>query len=283
MGIAYVGGAALGIVGNKMILWLVNARGFSYTDTLQVCGYFMLLAWPFAFFILRDRPEDLGQTVDGEPVPAAGQRPRPPRRPRPLLKHSTMLREQPSFWLLLVGSAASIGAIASVNFLAKFVFQEQGFADQAARNAIWVTFTSTALYAAIAARLSVGWLADHWPRKALMIFIYAEVAVALPMLFLIRPESPGWVYAAAIVFGFAQGADYMLIPLMAADLFGVRSLARAMSSIVPSDTVAQYWLPNLISRLAAVTAGGYSSALWVACGVAGFGAAAVASLRKKKE
>ena len=31
-----------------------------------------------------------------------------------------------------------------------------------------------------------------------------------------------------------MGADYMLIPLMAADLFGLRSLAVAMSVIVPA-------------------------------------------------
>ena len=32
----------------------------------------------------------------------------------------------------------------------------------------------------------------------------------------------------AIIFGFAMGADYMLIPLMAAKQFGVNKLARAM-------------------------------------------------------
>ena len=41
------------------------------------------------------------------------------------------------------------------------------------------------------------------------------------------------MYLFAIVFGFAMGADYMLIPLMAADLFGLRSLGRAMSAILP--------------------------------------------------
>jgi hypothetical protein len=90
------------------------------------------------------------------------------------------------------------------------------------------------------------------------------------------------VYPFAVVFGFAMGADYMLIPLMAADLFGVRSLARAMSGIVPSDTIGQYWLPNLIAQLRAAW-GGYGAALWVACGVAAAGAAAVAALPHKRE
>jgi len=74
-----------------------------------------------------------------------------------------------------------------------------------------------------------------------------------------------------------MGADYMLIPLMASDVFGLRTLGRAMSAIVPGDTITQYWSPNLIARLRAVW-GGYGSALWVACGIAAVGAIAIALL-----
>jgi hypothetical protein len=74
-----------------------------------------------------------------------------------------------------------------------------------------------------------------------------------------------------------MGADYMLIPLMAADLFGLRSLGRAMSAILPSDTVTQFWFPNLIAHLRAAW-GSYGSALWVSCLMAGLGALAIAGL-----
>jgi len=272
MGIAYVGGALLGAVGNKLNPWLVTF--LPYTDALKVSSFVMLLAWPVAIFVLRDRPEDLGQLPDGDPV--SHQRP----VEAPTFAFADLLR-RPSYWLLLLGSAASIGSIATVNFLMKFVFEEQGFTDQLARNQIWSTASSIALVAAIAGRLGVGYLADRWSRKALMLITYAVVAAAIPMLFLIRPEQPGYVYPFAIVFGFAMGADYMLIPLMAADLFGVRSLARAMSAIIPSDTVGQYWLPNLIAQLRAAW-GGYGAALWVACAVAAAGAAAVAALPHKR-
>jgi hypothetical protein len=69
----------------------------------------------------------------------------------------------------------------------------------------------------------------------------------------------------------------MLIPLMAADVFGLRTLGRAMSAIVPGDTITQYWSPNLIARLRGVW-GGYGSALWVACAIAAVGAIAIALL-----
>jgi MFS family permease len=149
------------------------------------------------------------------------------------------------------------------------------------RNQIWSTASSTALVAAIVGRILVGQLADRWPRRPLMLAIYAIVAVAIPLLFLVRPAQPGFVYLFAIVFGFAMGADYMLIPLMAADLFGLRSLGRAMSAILPADTVTQYWFPNLIAQLRAAW-GSYGSALWMSCLMAGLGALAIAGLRRER-
>ena len=273
MGIAYVGGALLGAIGNKLNPWLVTF--LPYTDALKVSSFVMLIAWPVAIFVLRDRPEDVGQMPDGDPAP-----PQPPAEP-PVHGFGDLLR-LPAYWLLLLGSAASIGSIATVNFLMKFVFEEQGFTDQLARNQMWSTASSIALVAAIAGRLGVGYLADRWSRKGLMLITYAVVAAAIPMLFLVRPEQPGYVYPFAIVFGCAMGADYMLIPLMAADLFGVRSLARAMSGIVPSDTIGQYWFPNLIAQLRAAW-GGYGAALWVTCAIAAAGAAAIAALPHRSQ
>ena len=187
------------------------------------------------------------------------------------------LTRRSSFWLLLAGSAASIGSIACVNFLMKFVFEEQGFTNQAARDQIWSTASFAALIAAIGGRIVVGWLADRMSRKTVMVATYAQVAIAIPLLFLVTPDRPQYAYLFGVVFGFAMGADYMLIPLMAADVFGLRSLGRAMSAIVPSDTITQYWSPNMIARLR-ILWGGYGSALWVACGLAAIGAICIALL-----
>jgi MFS family permease len=269
MGIAYIGGALAGAIGNKLAPWLVSFM--SYRSAIQVLGLLLLLAWPIALFVLKDRPQDLGQYPDGddrETAPAIDQ--------ADSLTFGALSRRS-SFWFLLVGSAASIGSIACVNFLMKFVFEEQGFVSQAARDRIWSTASFTALIAAIAGRIVVGWLADRVSRKTVMVATYAQVAVAIPLLFLVTPETPQYAYLFGIVFGFAMGADYMLIPLMAADVFGLRSLGRAMSAIVPSDTIAQYWSPNMIARLRTLW-GGYGSALWVACGIAAVGAIAIALL-----
>ena len=140
MGIAYIGGALAGAIGNKLAPWLVSFM--SYRSAIQVLGLLLLLAWPFALFVMKDRPEDLGQNPDGDDV-----RGRCRRSTAPQSLTFAELSRRSSFWLLLVGSAASIGSIASVNFLMKFVFEEQGFTNQAARDQIWSTASFAALIA----------------------------------------------------------------------------------------------------------------------------------------
>jgi len=261
------------------------ADDVAYTSALKFLGFLALAAWPLALFVIKDKPEDVGQLPDGKPTraavtaekgkPAQAAKVAPPAPAKP--RDFSFLLSKASFWLLLVGSAASIGSIACVNFLMKFVFEEQGFVDQAARDEVWSDAQSAILIASIMGRLLAGYLADRFPRKWVMLATYAIVALSIPTLFLVTPATPGFVYLFAIVFGFAMGADYMLIPLMAADQFGLATLARAMSAILPTDTITQFWFPTMVAELRAMW-GGYSSALWAVFGMAALGAIAIGML-----
>jgi MFS family permease len=79
----------------------------------------------------------------------------------------------------------------------------------------------------------MGWLADRYPKKYVMILIYLLVAAGIPLLFFIN--EPGVIYLFAIVFGIGMGGDYMIIPLMAAELFGLRVMGRIMGLIIVAD------------------------------------------------
>ncbi len=287
MGMTYVGVGVIGAAGNQLSPLLSSQM--EYTSALQVMSVLLLLAWPLALFVIKDRPEDVGQEVDGgavavqaeaqveasveAPVEAPVAAPKPARSPVSF----GFLTSKTAFWLLLVGSAASIGSIAAVNFLLKFVLEEQGFVEQAARDRVWANASSVYLISSIGGRLLAGYLADRLPRKWVMLVTYVIVAVSIPLLFLITPESPGFVYLFAVCFGFALGADYMLIPLMAADQFGVTSLGKAMSAILPTDTISQFWFPRIVAELRTLW-GGYSSALWAVFGMAAIGALAIGLL-----
>jgi MFS family permease len=237
MGILYVGVGLIGFLGSYIVKPLTESTDFH--TALIVWGVLMFLAWPLAIFVLRDRAADMGLHPDGDPEPPAENRAEP-------FNYGYLLRNY-AFWLLLLGSFCSIGAIGAVNFHMKFIFLEHGITDQALLNSTWRVASMTILATSMAGRLAVGGLADRFSKKWVMTATYFLVAATIPMLLTVnRSRSP---VAFAVLFGFGMGADYMLIPLMAAEQFGVNTLARAMAIILPVNTIGQTWVPLFVSIL----------------------------------
>src|SRR3954451_10051741 len=240
MALVYLGVGVFGGISAKLIAQpLTRALGFQ--NALIAIGFIMFAAWPLTIFLMKDRPADVGQYPDGDPTPAAEVNAAP--------QTFGYLLRQPSFWLLVVGSFCSIGSIGSINQHMKLVFKEQGFTGQQALDDLFSNATLCVLFSSIGGRLFMGWLADRYSKKLVMTATYILVAATIPLLFLVRPESPEIVYIFAVLFGFGMGADYMLIPLMAAEQFGVNTLARAMAIILPTDTIGQTWFPYAVSML----------------------------------
>ena len=271
MGLTYVGVGVIGSLGSFLVKPLAEKYGFQ-TALLCVGILVVVCAWPFAIFFLKDRPSDIGQHPDGVAA-GAEEIKQPPRDFRFLIS-------KPAFWLLLVGSMCSIGAIGSINQHMKLVFKDQGFTDQSTLNSIWQTANVLILWSSIGGRLLVGWMADRYSRKTVMIGTYALVAGTIPLMLLVRPGGEWTIYAFALLFGFGMGADFMLIPLMAADQFGVNSLARAMAIILPADTIGQTWFPYAVARLRQ-SWGSYDNALMVVFAMAALGALAIALLPRE--
>jgi MFS family permease len=126
-------------------------------------------------------------------------------------------------------------------------------------------------------RLLMGWLADRIPKKYVMLLIYCLVAVSIPLLF--ASSSSIALYLFAIVFGISLGGDYMIIPLMGAELFGVRVLGRLMGIVLTADGVAEAVCPMLVGYLRDRT-GTYSIGFVVLVAMGLVGAIAVALLRQ---
>jgi MFS family permease len=270
MGIVYVGVGLVGAFGPWLIKPVTAQYGFQ--TALMMIGCVMVLAWPVAMFVLKDRPAEIGQFPDGDTAPAADHK----------IEAKTfayLLRQWP-FWLLLIGSICSIGSIGAINQHMKLVFQDQGFKDQALRDEVWSTATRWILWSSILGRLLVGKLADVFPMKHVMTVTYFVVAGSIPLLLSVHPS--GSPYTFAIVFGFAMGADYMLIPLMAAKQFGVNSLSRAMAIILPVNTIGQTWVPNGVARLKEHY-GSYAIPMDVVLAIALVGAVAILLMPKENK
>ena len=267
MGVVYVGVGLIGALGSYIVKPVTESLNFH--QALLIIGLIMFLAWPLAMFILRDKPSDKGQFPDGDEVPSAEQK----------IEAKTFgyLLGQWSFWLLLIGSLCSIGSIGAINQHMKLVFKDSGFTDQQALNSVWKAASVGILISSIGGRLLIGWFADIFPMKYVMTVTYFIVAASIPLLLGVKPSTNPLLFA--IVFGFAMGADYMLIPLMAARQFGVNSLARAMAVILPVNTIGQTWVPYGVAFLRDHY-GNYEVAMGAVLALAIVGAIAIAILPK---
>jgi MFS family permease len=273
MALVYLGVGVFGGISAKFIAKPLT-EAFGFQGALMAIGALMLLTWPIALIFMKDRPADLGQEPDGDPTPLPDIK----AAPRPF----SQLLKSPAFWLLCVGSLCSIGAIGSINQHMKLVFLEQGFTDQNRLNELFANATLCILFSSIGGRIGMGYLADRFNKKLVMTSTYVLVAATIPLLFLVRPEAPEMMYVFAILFGFGMGADYMLIPLMAAEQFGVNTLARAMAIILPADTIGQTWFPYVVSMLHEQF-GSYETPLNTVFVLSFIGAAAIGLLPKAKK
>jgi MFS family permease len=147
-----------------------------------------------------------------------------------------------NFYLVAFGSMCSIGAVGGIGQHLKLYLRDLNYTQSEAANVI-----SLVLFTSLAGRVLMGWLADLIRRKYVMILIYMIVATAIPLL--LMPDFPGRIYIFAFIFGIGLGGDYMIIPLMAGDLFGIRALGRTMGIILVADGIAESLFPMLVGAM----------------------------------
>jgi len=249
MGFAYLGIGIGGAVVPWISYWLVQTWG--WRGALRALGVLVVvLAGPMAFFS-REAPAVEGMRREKAPLRA-------------------VLRS-PAFYLLAIGSMCSIAAVGGANqHLKLFLSLDQGYSQGDAARII-----SLVLSFSIVGRLAMGWLADRVPKKRVMLLIYLLVATAIPLLFL--GSSRTAMHLFAMTFGIGLGGEYLIIPLMAAELFGVGVLGRVMGIVVTADGVAEAVSPMLVGYLRDLT-GSYQIGFTGLVLVALAGAAAVALL-----
>lgn len=257
MGIAYLGVG----VGGMLVPQIARKLNidFGWHTAMLLLGILMIvIPFPFAWSV-KNTPDNVKQEA-----PSINHQ-------YPSIKN---VLKSPSFYLLAIGSFCSIAAVSGTSQHLKLFFSlDLKFSQAQSANII-----SLVLFSSIAGRLFMGWLADRIPKKYVMMLIYAIVASAIPLLYL--ASSPGAVYVFAILFGIGLGGDYMIIPLMTAELFGLNILGRVMGIILTTDVMADALSPVLVGALRD-NSGSYVSAFATLIILAVIGAIAVSFLPKK--
>jgi sugar phosphate permease len=260
MGIAYLGIGAGGALVPLLSFALTQAYG--WRGALRILGVLMIgVALPVAYFV-----RDPDAAVSG---PSASPKPR-------TIASLKSILTRPAFYFLMIGSLASIGAVGgTIQNLALYLSLDRKLSQVEID-----TTLSIILFGSLFGRVIMGWLADRWPKKYVMLLVYSIVAVSIPML--VYAPTPASLKVCAFLFGVGLGGDYMIIPLMAAELYGVAILGRVMGIVLTADSVSESLVPMLVASMRD-RAGSYASGFLLLVVLAALGAAAVALLPRARE
>jgi len=256
MGIAYLGIGTGGALVPLIAAGLEKNVGWHLA--LMTLGFLVIvIAIPLSFFL---KASPLKQNVE--------------KKTESVVSIKDILKNR-NFYLLAFGSMCSIGAVGGINQHLKLYLRDLSFTQAQAAQIM-----SLVLFMSLGGRVLMGMLADLIRRKYVMILIYLIVASSIPLL--LMPDFSGRIYVFAVIFGIGLGGDYMIIPLMAGDLFGVRTLGRVMGIILVADGMAESLTPMLVGALYNDVTKSYSLGFTVLICIALSGALIVSFLQKDR-
>jgi sugar phosphate permease len=254
MGIAYLGIGVGGAVVPLLAYALTQAVG--WRAALQWLGVLMIVVALPGAWLVREPPSASPSKRDVAPLVA--------------------VFSNRAFYLLAIGSMASIGAVGGTMQNLKLYLSLD---RQLAQGEIAATL-SLILIGSLAGRLLMGWLADRWPKKWVMLLVYVIVAIAIaPLAF---APTPTTLRLFGLLFGIGLGGDYMVIPLMAAELFSVPIMGRLLGIILTADGVAEAVVPMAVAEIRDRT-GSYAGGFLLLVILAAIGALAVSALPARHE
>jgi MFS family permease len=239
MGYAYLGLGLGGAISPPLSTFLIRTLGWRHA--LQAAGTVILLVlFPVSIWITRSTPGELGLMPDGVDGLTTGDF-NPVGSALPSGQVAAAVRTV-NFWLILLGSTLVLGAMNSVVQHLILFLRDQGYSANAASR-----FLSILLISSLGGRVLVGYLADRFSKKNTMALFYLLLGAAIPLLYL--AHHPVVALTFVVAFGFSMGADYMLIPLVTAECFGVAALGKLLALIIMGYTIGQWLAPWTVGKI----------------------------------
>lgn len=239
MGFAYLGLGFGGVISPILVSRLI--RIFGWRRALGTVGVLILIVlFPIGILLTRSTPAEMGLQPDGDSkndladdkvaVGAAAS------------SGVAAAARTVNFWLILAGSTLVIGAIGAVIQHFILFLRDQGYSS-----AVAARFSTVLLASSLGGRVLVGYLADRFSKKGIMALFYLLIGLTIPILYMSRQPAAIWFFALA--FGFAMGADYMLIPLITAECFGTAALGKILALIIMGYSLGQWAAPWMAGKL----------------------------------
>lgn len=241
---------------------LINRIGWRPTFVVLSIGVLVVVT-PIAWFLIVDRPEDIGQQPDGKFDAQA----EPVVRTRSFTVGEAI--RVPAFWTLSAITLMAGAIITGLTFHNFDLLSERDFNESQAA-AIFIP----QMVGGSAASFFIGWATDRLPARPLMFFAAAMLAVGTFMATIAEPGALAIAYG--VTTGIAAGSGGALLAALLPKWFGVDHIG-AIKGVATTANIGASAVGPLILSLGNDASASYGPVV-VGCAIASAAVAVIAGL-----
>src|SRR6266849_2927823 len=235
------------------VTWLILTVGWRMTYVV-ISGLVIAIVLPLCLLVLRDSPESIGLTADGEALKPGATAP-------PIERVTAGEAVQTLAFWQLAGSFFTCGF--SMSLLSAHgipMLTDHGYTPMFASWAMGILGGS-----AIGFTIMLGALSDRFGRRPVLSAIYAGRVFIFAGFFLIR-DNPVAILTVAILGGITMAGTGSMTSALTADIYGRFSVSSVFGLIFlvhQTGSALGSWLAGSLFE----TTGGYGAAYVLACGL----------------
>jgi sugar phosphate permease len=240
-----------GLILPNLISPLVNDPSYGWR-----WGFGALAAafWIFAllpgFFLLKEKPSDVGQFPDGAAEPPAAT---PDGSPDGVL-FADAIRSR-TLWVLVIGSTCLWFTFQAINSqISIFLELEAGLSPQQATRLYSMIFGFS-----VAGKFMFGAISDYLPKRRVMLATSTTLLIGCLLIFTISDGAIGLAASFTqltiftLVFGLGYGGSFTMIQLVCVESFGQRALGKILGVVICFDSLGGMAGTLLTGQLKTVT------------------------------
>jgi MFS family permease len=246
LSIMYSAGAIAGGVGAKLLELLIKHTG-DWRDAWWVIAAFSALAGVLALLFVREKPEDMGQIVDGISAEEASAASGKPAKPKPAFITDVAWEfrdaiRTPSYWLILSSLLGGSGVYTLFLAQGKLVLEDFGHAVGIGGTAVFAMTIS-----GLIAKVIIVLFGDRIDPKYLWGVFMAIFGVGAVVF--VHASTVPLVYAFAICLGIGFGGGVVCLMAVLGNYYGLKAFASLCGIAIAINTTLSAITPPVAAAL----------------------------------
>ena len=242
LGVALAGIGIGGVVWSLLTQTLSERYGWRNAMPIEA-AVILLVALPLLLIVIKESPQQMGLTVDGDPLESKTKTQIRAERPQGGMTLAEAIRTRP-YWLILLVALLTGFGVQSIMLHLVSILKASGESPRLAAQT-----QATLWIALVLGRTSTGWLMDRFfaPRVAAAFLVPPIIGIFM----LANGAINGTAVVAAMLVGLAAGAEVDVIAFLCSRYFGLRNYSRIYATFFSFFALGSGFGPMLTARLAA--------------------------------